>query len=159
MTQNSKSPQAAVPGDRSIVFSIALLFGGLMVLFSIGSVLNTAFDWNLTFKGVDLPKHWDATIGLCGATVVFFAIWALLSYVGPVRRFGRQRPWIMALLVVLGLIGAIVGITIWDNANIKARHEQFLEDQRQDSLRSLDSARSIGTELPPSDQPEVIEQP
>jgi hypothetical protein len=131
-----------------IVGAIAILFGGLMALFSLLSVLNTAFGWEATVKGTPLPKHWDATLGLIGATVIFWAIWAFLTYVPPVRRFGRNHPWILAMIVVAGLVGAIVGITIWDNANIAARNAKWAEEARQDSLRVVDSLARVLVENP-----------
>ncbi len=130
-----------------IAGAIAMLFGGLMALFSLLSVLNTAFGWEATVKGTPLPKHWDATLGLIGATVIFWAIWAFLTYVPPVRRFGRNHPWILAMIVVAGLVGAIVGITIWDNANIAARNAKWTEEARQDSLRVQDSLAKVSVEM------------
>ncbi len=140
--------QKAEGGSKSgIVRAIAVLFGGLMALFSLLSVLNTAFGWEATVKGTPLPKHWDATLGLIGATVIFWAIWAFLTYVPPVRRFGRNHPWILAMIVVAGLVGAIVGITIWDNANIAARNAKWTEEARQDSLRVQDSLAKVSVEM------------
>lgn len=139
--QNSKP--AAAPRERSLAHAISLLFGGLMVLFTLLSVLNTAFGWKATVKGTPLPDNWESTIGLGGATVVFFAIWAFLTYVPPVRDFGRRRPWIMALFVVIGLVGLIVGITIWDNANIAERRARYQEEARQDSIRVQDSLAKL----------------
>jgi hypothetical protein len=134
--------------DRSIVNAIAWLFGLLLVLFSAMSVLNTIFDWQVKFKGVNLPDSWDATIGLIGVTVLFWIIFAVLTYVPPVQRFGKRHPWWMALFVVIGLVGAIVIITIIDNANIRARHEKFMEEQRQDSIRAADSLAKLPPSLP-----------
>jgi hypothetical protein len=131
-----------------IVSAIAMLFGGLMALFSLLSVLNTAFGWEATVKGTPLPKHWDATLGLIGATVIFWVIWAILTYVPGFRRFGRNHPWWMALIIVAGLVGAIVGITIWDNANIAERNAKWAEEARQDSIRVQDSLAKVSLENP-----------
>jgi hypothetical protein len=143
VTPTSPPPAGSNPKDRSIVNAIAWLFGILLVLFSAASVLNTIFQWKIAVKGVQLPDAWDATIGLIGVTVLFWIIFAILTYVPPVQRFGKRHPWWMALFVVAGLVGAIVIITVIDNANIKARHEKFLEEQRQDSLRAADSLARV----------------
>lgn len=148
MKDTSPTPQQPPKGGMSLVGSIAILFGLLMLLFSLLSVLNTAFGWNMQVKGVNLPKHWDATIGLIGATVIFWAIWAFLTYVGPVRRFGRKYPWLMALFVVAALVGAIVIITVIDNANIRERRERAEKIALQDSLKRVEDTQAMFGDQP-----------
>jgi hypothetical protein len=146
----SKTEKTSEPGKGGLVGVIALLFGFLLTLVSLASVLNTAFGWKMKLKGTPLPDDWDATIGLIGVTVVFWAIWAFLSYVPPVRRFGQKHPWWMALFVVAGLVGVIVGITIWDNANRAERHANFQAKMEADSLKRIEESATFfeGNEVP-----------
>lgn len=141
MSQNANPVPSG--NDRTTAGYIAILFGVLMVAFSLMSVINTAFDLNITVKGTPLPKHWDATIGLIGATGVFWGIWSLINFIPAARGFSRRRPWIMAAIVVLFLVGAIVGITIWDNGNIKERHEAFMAEQKADSLDRIEDSKTF----------------
>jgi hypothetical protein len=141
-TQNSPANNpVATNSDRSLIGLMAWLAGILLILFSLLSVLNTAFEWNLTFKNVALPKHWDATIGLVGVTVVWWGIWALLTLVKPIQRWGRRHPWIMALIVVGAITLAIVLITVIDNAQREARHNSPEYKAQMDSIRKQDSIR------------------
>ncbi len=142
---NSPTPPKEKGG---IVSSIAMLIGGLLALFSFLGVLNTALGWDIRIKGSALPKHWGEALGLVGVTAVFWAIWAFLTYVGPVRRFGQKRPWVMALIVVLGLVGLIVGITIWDNGNIKARDEAWEAEAIADSLDHIADNKAMFGDKP-----------
>jgi hypothetical protein len=137
---NSTNPSS---GKSSTIGVIAMAFGGLLVIICLLSVLNTAFDWRITLNKVPLPATWETTIGLSGVAVFFWAIYAFLTYVGPVRRFGQRRPWVMALLVVLGIVGVIVGITIWDNGNIAERHAAWAADAKADSLDRIEEGKAF----------------
>lgn len=148
MNNNSSGSKPAA--DRSIVSAIAMLVGALLVLFSLFSVISTITGWKLEVKGAPLPNDWYSTIALICVSAIFWAIWALLTLVKPVQQFGRKHPWIMALFVVVGLVGAIVGITIWDNADIKARNEQRAAEQTADSLDRVQESATYfeGKEIP-----------
>jgi hypothetical protein len=129
-TENSSSPQT----ERGLGYTIGLFAGGLMLLFSALGVVSTLSGWIIKVKNVPLPSTWEETLGLFGGFVVYAIFFSILTYVGPVQRFGRKRPWIMALLVILALVGLIVGITIWDNGNIKQRQEAREAQALADSL-------------------------
>ncbi len=137
---NSSNPS---PAKTSTIGVIAMAFGGLLVINCLLSVLNTAFDWQITLNRVPLPATWESTIALSGAAVIFWAIYAFMTYVGPVRRFGQQRPWIMALLVVLFIVGVIVGITVWDNGNISERNAARAADSKADSLDRIEEGKAF----------------
>ncbi|MEM7040845.1 MAG: hypothetical protein AAF570_28035, partial [Bacteroidota bacterium] len=79
---------------------------------------------------------------LVGATVVWMGIWAFLTYVPPVQRFGKKHPWWMTLLVLAFLTGAIVIITIIDNANIAAREAKYAQMDENPHENGNSSAKS-----------------
>jgi hypothetical protein len=142
MNQNSSTNPNAT-GDRTGFGTIVILFGALLVFFALLGVLNTATGWELTFKNVPLPKTWDATISLFAVAGFFWVVWSIINFVKPLRRYTRNHPWVAALLIVLFLVGLIVGITIWDNGNIKAREEARQAEAVADSLDRIKDSKTF----------------
>lgn len=105
-----------------------------MALFVLLSILNTITGWKISIKGTPLPDDWGGTLALGITCAFFWTIWSIINFVKPLRKYSRAHPWIMTLLVVLFVTGLIVGITVWDNANIKARNAARTAEATADSL-------------------------
>lgn len=136
------------PKQGSSLIGLMLgLMGLLLLLVSILGIVNTAFGWNLKLEvygsGTELPKHWDAAIGLLAVALIWVGIYAMFTWVRPLRDFSRRRPWVTALIIIGGLVGVIVGITIWDNANIKERNAKWDAEQREDSIKTAEEEKTF----------------
>ena len=150
--ENKETPSPKLKGEGSLIGTMATLGLVLMLLFCVLSVINTIFGLNIEVNGAALPRHWDATIGLIGAAVIWGLFWFLLTYVGPIRRFGQRSPWITTLLILGSITAAIVVITIVDNQNRAERNREWeIQDSlniekmihEQDSLKELELERDL----------------
>ena len=134
-------------GEGSLMGSIAMLAGVLLLLFCVLSIINTAFGLKLEVYDTPLPRYWDATLGLCGVAAIWWGFYAILTFIPPIRRFGQRSPWITTGIILAIIVGAIVIITIIDNKNRAERRKYWDEVERreQDSLRQLqeDSLRLV----------------
>ncbi|MFN8395431.1 MAG: hypothetical protein U0176_12375 [Bacteroidia bacterium] len=143
-----KQQQQPTEEKRSILFLGGYLFVIISGVIALASIIGTIFQFDLDVKGVRLPNRWPDTIALIVVLSIVCGIWALLSFVRPVQQFGKRRPWILALIVIGGIVGIIVGITIWDNGNIAARNAKWAEERRQDSLKTVEEEKTFFGDQP-----------
>ena len=133
--------------------SIGTLMVGLGML-GVGllGVLNTVFGWNLVLEvyetEVELPRYWDATIGVLVVGGIIAGIGWLIGTAWFIRIF-RKNKW----LIILGAIGILVGVFLllneYDKSIKRANAEAFAE---MDSLRAA-NPEAFETEDQPAYNP------
>lgn len=143
-----KQQQEPTEEKRSILFVGGYLFLVISGVIALASIIATIFGIKMDVKGAQLPNRWPDTIALIVVLGIICGLWALLSFVKPIQRFGKRRPWVLAILVIGGLVGAIVGITIWDNGVRAERHAKWAQERTQDSLKTLEEEKSYFGDQP-----------
>lgn len=143
-----KQQQEPTEEKRSLLFLGGYLFLIISGVIALASIVATIFGLEMDVKGAQLPNRWPDTIGLIVVLGIICGLWALLSFVKPIQRFGKRRPWVLALIVIGGLVGAIVGITIWDNGVRAERHAKWAEEHRQDSLKTVEEEKTFFGDQP-----------
>lgn len=128
--------------------SIFLFIGFGLLLVSALSILNTAFGWELSLSvyGADteLPKYWDATIGLSVVAVVWTAVGFFINSRGFLRFWGKNA---LNKVIVIGLtVGLLVGIFL-----ILDDYDRRIKERNRELFAAMDSTE---TETEPEEDPE-----
>lgn len=115
---------------------ITLLVGLGMVGVGLLAVLNTAFGWELVLEvygaAVEIPKYWDATIGVLFVGGIIAAVGYLIGTPRFLRFYRKNK-----LLVILGSVGILVGTFLLLNEYDKSiKRRNAIEFAKMDSIRA-----------------------
>ena len=133
-TQPSTPPEQKEKGG--CVSLVTILVGLGMLGVGLLGVLNTLFDWDLVLEvyesEVEVPRHWDATIGVLVVGAIIAGIGWVIGTPTFVRIF-RKNKWLIILGAVALLVGVFFALNEYDKSIKRRNAEEFA---KMDSLRA-----------------------